>query len=401
MTSIAELQADSAAPGSHGALMEITRRPPVTFTRGQGGWLWDSEGKRYLDFVQGWAVNCLGHCPPAVARVLAEQSTKLLTCSPAFYNEPLTRYAHALTAAAGLDRVFFANSGAEANEGAIKLARKWGALHRGGAYEIITTVHGFHGRTLATMSASGKAAWDRLFEPKVAGFPKVPLNDLGAVESAITDRTVAIMLEPIQGESGVWPADDSYLRALRSLADERGILLILDEIQTGMGRTGALFCFEHTGVRPDVLTLGKGIGAGTPLAALLAREEICCFEPGDQGGTYNGNALMAAVGQAVLEQLTSEGFLERVREAAARLRRGLETLSERYGLGGVRGRGLLLALDLKPRVDGHALVQRALNKGLLLNAPAPDALRFVPALNVSDAEIAEMLDVLDGLLKGQ
>ena len=330
MTAIAEIQTDSASRGPHGALMEITRRPPITFTRGQGGWLWDSEGKRYLDFVQGWAVNCLGHCPPAVARVLAEQSTKLLTCSPAFYNEPLTRYANSLTAAAGLDRVFFANSGAEANEGAIKLARKWGALRRGGAYEIITTVHGFHGRTLATMSASGKAAWDRLFEPKVAGFPKVPLNDLGAVEAAITDRTVAVMLEPIQGESGVWPADDGYLRSLRSLADRRGILLILDEIQTGMGRTGALFCFEHSGVRPDILTLGKGIGAGTPLAALLAREEVCCFEPGDQGGTYNGNALMAAVGQAVLEQLTSEGFLDRVREAAAMLRRGLEALSERY-----------------------------------------------------------------------
>ena len=187
-------------------------------------------------------MNCLGHCPPTVARALAELSTKLLTCSPAFYNEPLTRYAQALTAAAGLDRVFFANSGAEANEGAIMLARKWGALHRGGACEIITTARGFHGRTLATMSASGKAAWDRLFEPKVAGFPKVPLNDLAAVETAITDRTVAVMLEPIQGESGVWPADDGYLRSLRSLADQRGILLILDEIQTGMGRSGALFC---------------------------------------------------------------------------------------------------------------------------------------------------------------
>ena len=177
-------------------------------------------------------------------------------------------------------------------------------------------------------------------------------------------------------------------------------MLIFDEIQTGMGRTGALFCFEHTGVRPDIMTLGKGIGAGTPLAALLAREAVCCFDPGDQGGTYNGNALMAAVGQAVLEQITAEGFLERVCEAGAVLRRGLESLSEKYGLSGVRGRGLLLALDLKPRADGFALVEKALAEGLLLNAPAPDALRFVPALNVSDAEIAEMLDMLDGLLKG-
>ena len=400
MTSIAEQQADSPSPDPCGALMEITSRPPITFTHGRGGLLWDSEGNRYLDFVQGWAVNCLGHCPPAVARALAEQSTRLLNCSPAYYSEPMTRYATALTAAAGLDRVFFANSGAEANEGAIKLARKWGAKHRGGAYEIVTTVHGFHGRTLATMSASGKAAWDGLFEPRVAGFPKVPLNDLEAVEAAIGDKTVAIMLEPIQGESGVWPAEDTYLRSLRSLADRRGVLLIFDEIQTGMGRTGALFCFEHTGVRPDIMTLGKGIGAGTPLAALLAREAVCCFDPGDQGGTYNGNALMAAVGQAVLEQITSEGFLERVCEAGAVLRRGLESLSEKYGLSGVRGRGLLLALNLKPRADGFALVEKALAEGLLLNAPAPDALRFVPALNVSDAEIAEMLEMLDGLLKG-
>ena len=401
MTSIAEPQADNTPPDPYGALMEITRRPPITFTHGRGGLLWDSEGNRYLDFIQGWAVNCLGHSPPAVARALAGQSTRLLNCSPAYYSEPMTRYADALTAAAGLERVFFANSGAEANEGAIKLARKWGAKHRGGAYEIITTVGGFHGRTLATMSASGKAAWDGLFEPRVAGFPKVPLNDIGAVEAAIGDRTVAIMLEPIQGEAGVRPAEDGYLRSLRSLADRRGLLLIFDEIQTGMGRTGALFCFEHTGVRPDIMTLGKGIGAGTPLAALLAREGVCCFEPGDQGGTYNGNALMAAVGHAVLEELTSEGFLERVREAGAILRGGLETLSRKYGLGGVRGKGLLLALDLTPRTDGFALVENALAEGLLLNAPAPDALRFVPALNVTDAEIAEMLDLLDGLLRGQ
>ena len=401
MTSIAEQQGDSPSPDPYGALMEIARRPPITFTHGQGGLLWDSEGNRYLDFVQGWAVNCLGHCPPAVARALAEQSTRLLNCSPAYYSEPMTRYAEALTAAAGLDRVFFANSGAEANEGAIKLARKWGAKHRGGAYEIVTTVHGFHGRTLATMSASGKAVWDGLFEPRVAGFPKVSLNDLGAVEAAIGDKTVAIMLEPIQGESGVWPAEDDYLRSLRSLADERGLLLILDEIQTGMGRTGALFCFEHAGVRPDIMTLGKGIGAGIPLAALLARDEVCCFDPGDQGGTYNGNALMAAVGLAVLEELIAEGFLKRVCEAGEVLRHGLETLRDKYGLGGVRGRGLLLALDLNPRADGFALVEKALAKGLLLNAPAPDALRFVPALNVSDAEIAEMLDLLDGLLAGR
>lgn len=398
MTQAATQLAAPPDQDAYGALMEITSRPPITFTQGRGGWLWDSEGKRYLDFIQGWAVNCLGHCPPAVASVLVEQSTQLLNCSPAFYNEPMVRYADSLTAATGLDRVFFANSGAEANEGAIKLARKWGAKHRNGAYEIITTDHGFHGRTLATMSASGKAAWDDLFEPKVEGFPKVPLNDIAAVEAAITDKTAAIMLEPIQGESGVWPAGDSYLVALRALADRHGILLILDEIQTGMGRTGTLFCFEHTGVQPDILTLGKGIGAGTPLAALLAQESVCAFEPGDQGGTYNGNALMAAIGHAVLKALTAPGFLDRVNAASAVLRQGLEALSAKHGLAGVRGKGLLLALDLNPRADGFALVGAALEAGLLLNAPAPDALRFMPALNVSDGEIAEMLKILDGLL---
>ncbi len=398
MTNTATIEPIAGHSGGYDAIMAVTDRPPITFVKGEGGWLWDDQGKRYLDFIQGWAVNCLGHCPPAIAKALADQSARLLNCSPAFYNGPMTRYADALTAAAGMDRVFFANSGAEANEGAIKLARKWGAKHRGGAYEIITTDHGFHGRTLATMSASGKAAWEPLFEPKVAGFPKVPLNDLAAVEAAITDKTAAIMLEPIQGEGGVWPADDAYLKGLRHLADRHGLLLIFDEIQTGMGRTGTLFCFEQSGVAPDIMTLGKGIGGGAPLAALLAKEAVCCFEPGDQGGTYGGNALMMAVGQAVLDELTAPGFLDRTQAAAATLVAGLEDLSRKHGLSGVRGKGLLLGLNLAPRSDGFAIVQKALAAGLLLNAPAPDALRFMPALNVSDGEIAAMLEILDEVL---
>lgn len=385
-------------PNGFSAVMEVTNRPPIVFAQGRGSWLWDSQGKRYLDFIQGWAVNCLGHCPAVVARVLVEQSTQLLNCSPAFYNEPMVDYANALTAASGLHSVFLANSGAEANEGAIKLARKWGALHRNGAYEIITTDHSFHGRTLATMSASGKSAWDALFEPKVTGFPKVPLNDLDAVEAAITDKTAAVMLEPIQGESGVWPATDEYLIGLRDLTERHGILLILDEIQTGMARTGKMFCFEHTGIQPDIMTLGKGIGAGTPLAALLASEEVSCFEPGDQGGTYGGNALMAAVGLAVIEKLSAPGFLDQVNAASRHLWQGLEALSEKHGLAGVRGKGLLLALNLGERTDGAAIVEKGLENGLLLNAPAPDALRFMPALNVHQTEIAEMLAILDDLL---
>jgi acetylornithine/N-succinyldiaminopimelate aminotransferase len=250
---------DNAVPKPTTApLIWITNRPEVVFTKGEGAWLWDSQGKRYLDFIQGWAVNCLGHCPPVVSKALAEQSVALLNCSPAYYSAPLIDYAEALTKASGLDQVFFTNSGAEANEGAIKLARKWGAVNKSGAFEIITTVGGFHGRTLATMSASGKAGWDAMFEPKVPGFPKVPLNDLAAMEAAVTDRTVAIMLEPIQGEAGVIPASEAYLKGLREIADRHGLLLILDEIQTGMGRTGALFCFEHTGVQPDIMTPRQG-----------------------------------------------------------------------------------------------------------------------------------------------
>src|SRR5437868_13800819 len=227
------------------SLMDITARPPTVFVRGEGSFLWDDNGKRYLDFIQGWAVNCLGHSPPAVAEALAAQAKLLLTPSPAYYNAPSLKLAKALVDHSCFDQAFFANSGAEANEGAIKLARKYGALHKNGAYEIITFEGGFHGRTLATMSASGKKAFEPLFEPKVSGFRKARLNDLASVEALIGPNTVAVMLEPIQGESGVWPATDQFLRELRALTEEHGLLLIFDEIQTGMGRTGTLFHYAH------------------------------------------------------------------------------------------------------------------------------------------------------------
>ena len=259
------------------ALMEITARPATVFVQGKGSWLWDDKGKRYLDFIQGWAVNSLGHAPPVVAQALAEQAGRLITPSPAYYNDVALKLAKALTEHSCFDQVFFANSGAEANEGAIKLARKYGALHKNGAFEIITFEGGFHGRTLATMSASGKKAFEPLFEPKVPGFPKARLNDIASVEALITDKTVAVMLEPIQGEAGVWPATDAFLKDLRALTTQRGLLLIVDEIQTGMGRTGKLFAYEHAEITPDIMTLGKGIGGGVPLAALLATEQASCF----------------------------------------------------------------------------------------------------------------------------
>jgi acetylornithine/N-succinyldiaminopimelate aminotransferase len=379
------------------ALMDITTRPSTVFVRGEGSWLWDDSGKRYLDFVQGWAVNCLGHSPPAIVEALAMQSKLLLTPSPAFYNAPSLKLAKALVDHSCFDQVFFANSGGEANEGAIKLARKYGALHRGGAYEIISFVGGFHGRTLATMSASGKKAFEPLFEPKVPGFPKAQLNDIESVKRLISNKTVAVLLEPIQGEAGVWPATDAFLRELRALTRAHGLLLIFDEIQTGLGRTGKLFHYQHADIAPDIMTLGKGIGGGVPLAALLATETASCFEHGDQGGTFNGNPLMCAAGLAVLQQVSNPMFLKSVADTGLFLASELQRISARHGLGEVRGRGLLLALDLK-RPVAVSIVAQAFEAGMLLNAPQADALRFMPALNVTRAEVAEMIDRLDAIL---
>ena len=379
------------------ALMEITSRPDLVFMRGEGSWLEDHNGKRYLDFVQGWAVNSLGHCPPEVVRALTDQAQRLINPSPAFYNQPAMDLARRLTGASCFDRVFFANSGGEANEGAIKLARKWGQLHRNGAYKIITFQHSFHGRTLATMSASGKAGWDTIFAPQVDGFPKAPLNDLDAVAALIDDQTVAIMLEPVQGEAGVIPASTEFMQGLRELADKHGLLLIVDEVQTGMGRTGTLFGYQHSGITPDIMTLGKGIGGGVPLAALCAREEVSCFAHGDQGGTYNGNPVISAVGVAVFDALTAPGFLDAVNSRGRQLADGLNRLSEKWGMDGERGVGLLRALKLD-QTDGGAIVQAAMAlqpEGLLLNSPRPDLLRFMPALNVTAAEVDHMLLLLD------
>ena len=379
------------------ALMDITARPQAVFVRGEGGYLWDDSGKRYLDFVQGWAVNCLGHSPKVIADALAAQAKLLLTPSPAFYNAPSLALAKALVDRSCFDQVFFANSGGEANEGAIKLARKYGALHKDGAYEIITFEGGFHGRTLATMSASGKKAFEPLFEPKVSGFRKAKLNDLLSVKQLITDKTVAVMLEPILGEAGVWPATDEFLGELRALTQAHGLLLIFDEIQTGVGRTGKLFHYEHAGIEPDIMTLGKGIGGGVPLAVLLATQRASCFEHGDQGGTFNGNPLMCAAGLAVLEEVSQPEFLKSATDTGLFLEAELQKLSARHGLGEVRGRGLLLALDLKLPI-GASIVAQAFADGVLINSPQPDALRFMPALNVTREEISQMIDCLDAIL---
>ena len=379
------------------ALMQITPRPPIVFVKGEGSWLWDHSGKRYLDFIQGWAVNCLGHSPPAVVDAISRQARELITPSPAYYNDIAIELAAELTELSGLDQVFFTNCGAEANEGAIKLARKYGALHRDGAYEIITFDGAFHGRTLATMSASGKRAFEPLFEPKVPGFPKAQLNDMASVERCISPKTIAVMLEPIQGEAGVIPATDQFLRDLRALTEKRRLLLILDEIQTGIGRTGKVFHYEHVGIKPDILTLGKGLGGGVPLAALLSTKAVSCFAHGDQGGTFNGNPLMCAAGLAVLAEVSPESFLSSVTEKGVMLTTSLVKLAKRYGLGEVRGRGLLQALALGKPVATE-VAAKAFEAGLLLNAPRPDSLRFMPSLTLARVEIEQMAAILDEVL---
>jgi acetylornithine/N-succinyldiaminopimelate aminotransferase len=293
--------------------------------------------------------------------------------------------------------VHFANSGAEANEAALKLARKWGRLHRGGAYEVITTENSFHGRTLAMMAASGKPGWDQLFPPIMPGFVKVPFGDSAAVAASIRPETVAVMVEPIQGEAGVVVPPEGYLSELRALCDARDLLLICDEVQTGIGRTGTLFASQGQAVVPDILTLGKGLGGGVPVSAVLANERASCFVPGDQGGTYNGNPLMIAAARSVFSVVSQPAFLARVRAAGAYLQERLSVVCQEHGVT-LRGRGLLWALVL-PDARAERVVQACFSGGLLINAPRPNLLRLMPSLRVSDAEIDELVAILQGAMR--
>ncbi len=378
-------------PNNH--LMPLIPRPDVIMSHGKGSWLFDTEGKRYLDFIQGWAVNALGHAPHELQLALQRQSEQLLSASPAYYNAPQLELCRRLCDAAGLDLAFLCSSGAEAVETAIKLARKWGRHQRSGAFEVLSTQGGFHGRTLAAMAASGKPGFDEMFPPNPPGFRKLPYADVGALEAAISERTAAVLLEPIQGEAGVIVPPAGYLNAVRQLCTQHGLLLILDEIQTGIGRTGTLFRFEAEDVRPDVLLLGKQLGGGVPLAATLCSQRAYGLEPGEHGGTYAGNPLMAACGLAVLDAVDQE-LLSGVRAAGEKLQAGLTELGMRHGFTQVRGAGLLCAVELdRPRAA--AVTQACFERGLLLNAPRPRTLRFMPQLRVSPSEISTMLETLD------
>jgi acetylornithine/N-succinyldiaminopimelate aminotransferase len=379
-------------------LMPVTPRPDLTLLRGAGSYVWDDSGKRYLDFVQGWAVNALGHCPIEVRRALNEQAAQLLTPSPAYHNAPQLELAKRLAQLSGLSQAHFPCTGAEANEAAVKIARKWGRTNRAGAFEIVTTHLAFHGRTLAMMAASGKPGWDQLFPPNMPGFRRVRHGDIAELRRTVNANTAAILVEPIQGEAGVVVPDAGYLRALRELADEQDVLLIFDEVQTGMGRTGRLFAFEHEAARPDILTLGKGLGSGVPISAVLANARASCLSFGDQGGTYNGNPLSAAVALAVLDTVAKPEFLAHVEERGQELGRALVSLATRVA-GRARGRGLLWALEL-PSQSAELIRDRCLEGGLLINAARPNVLRFMPSLRVSSEEIRDMLQILERELRG-
>lgn len=357
-------------------LMPSVERPKQIFVRGQGSWLWDSDDRAYLDFSQGGGANSLGHSPSVLVNAITAQAQSLINPGFGLYNRGLLNLADRLCANTGSDQAYLLNSGSEAREAAIKLARKWGQLHRSGASRIIVAGKGWQGRSPESLCASD--------------FHHVPFNDLAALHAAVDARTVAIMLEPIYSDAGVIPATEHYLKGVERLCRELGILLIIDEVQTGMGRCGHLLAEQSYGVRADIVVLGEGLGGGVPLAALLARGKACCFELGEMTGAQHGNALMTAAGLAVFDSVQDKGFLDHVNETGQHLREGLERLSHRYGHGQLRGQGLLWGLTLSDD-SADAVVKTALYEGLLLDAPQPDCLRFTPALTVSKANIDKML----------
>ncbi len=378
--------------------MQAGRRMPVTLVRGEGTRVWDEDGKEYLDFIAGIAATSLGHSDPELADVIAEQARTLIHVSNIFYSQPQIELAELLVRHSVFDRVFFANSGAEANEGAIKLARKWGNLHRDGAFEIISTNDSFHGRTMATVSATGTPRYREPFGPPLPGFVFVDYNDVDAIRGATTDGTVAVLLEPLQGEGGVNDADDDYLRRVREWCDERNMLLIVDEVQTGAGRTGTLWAYEQSDIEPDIMTLAKGLGGGVPIGCVLAKEHAAVFEPGDHGSTFGGNLLATAAGAHVMRRLTEGGVLENARERGEQLRQRLAGLEDRYpGVTGVRGKGLLRGLELRKEIAAE-IVTAALRRGLLVNPVRPNVVRFMPALTVTADEIDRAVDIIEQAL---
>ncbi len=382
-------------------VMNTYGRTDFALVRGRGTRVWDADGNEYLDMLAGIAVNVLGHCPPEVTDALCDQANTLMHTSNLYWTEPQVLLARELCQGSGLDKVFFCNSGAEANEGAIKLARKYGADHYGPERHVVVTMEkSFHGRTLATLKATGQPKFHEDFGPHAEGFRYVPLNDWEALLEAVDDAVCAVMIEPVQGEGGVFPVDRAFLQKLEALCRERDILLILDEVQCGFGRSGHLFAFQNYGVTPDVMTLAKGLGGGVPIGAFLASDRAAAsLGPGKHGSTFGGNPLVCAAALAVMTRLNAPGFLESVNDKSAYFKEGLEALAAKHPvILEIRGLGLMIGVKLS--VPGAGLVKEAASRGLLINCTDTDTLRFLPPLTVSPEEIDEAIAILDGLLSG-
>lgn len=379
-------------------LMQTYARQPISIVRGRGAKVYDMEGREYIDFVGGIAVNILGHGHPDLVQAIQRQAAQLIHVSNLYYTEPQVRLAQMLVDHSCADRVFFCNSGAEANEAAIKLARRYGhEKHGASRFEIITMKNSFHGRTMATLTATGQDKVQKGFEPLVPGFVYAPFNDFAAIEALVTDKTTAIMLEPIQGEGGVHVADQAYLKNLRELCTQKDILLIFDEVQTGMGRTGTLFAYQQLGVEPDIMTLAKGLGGGMPIGACLAKEAVAAvFTAGSHASTFGGNPLACAAGLAVCRILLEGRVLEQARRMGDYLAKGLADFKDRHrAVRDVRGLGLLQGLEVE--IDAKAVVSDCLTRGVLVNATSERVLRFVPPLIISQAEIDRVLETLSSI----
>ena len=378
--------------------MFVVRRQPVVIVKGEGTKVWDVDGKEYLDFTSGWAVNNAGHANEAIAAAISEQARTLLQTSNQFYTIPQLQLAEILVENSALDKVFFCNSGAEANEGAMKLARRYGAKNKNGAFEIVTALNSFHGRTMANVSATGQPHYQELFQPIPPGYSHVAFGDIEELRGAITDNTVAVMVEPVQAEGGVNIPPEGYLENVRELCDQEGLLLIFDEVQTGMGRLGSLFGYEKFGVEPDIMTLAKGLGGGVPIGAFMAKDEACAFEPGDHGSTFGGNALTCAAAYASTKYIIDNDVSGNAAAMEAHMAEGLANLQSKYSqIQEVRGMGLLWAVLFESDI-GPDVVANCNAEGLLTNPLRPNAVRLMPPLTVSKEEIEQAMERLDAAI---
>jgi acetylornithine/N-succinyldiaminopimelate aminotransferase len=375
-------------------MMHTVDRVPVTLVKGEGARVWDDTGREYLDFVGGWAVDSLGHCHPDVVKAIAEQARTLIQTSNQFYTVPQLQLAELLVKNSCLDKVFFCNSGAEANEGAVKLARRYGHIHLNGAFEVITAFNSFHGRTLAMTAATGQPKFQKSYSPLPVGFVNVEFNDIDVIKKATTDKTCAVMLEPVQGEGGVNIPDEDYLIQVREWCDHKDILLILDEVQTGVGRIGTLFGYEQFDVEPDIMTLAKGLGSGMPVGAIMAKNEASVFVPGDHGSTFGGNPVACAAAYATLSYVIDNDISGNARKVGTYLLERLTGLMRKFRfISDARGRGLLLALEFDTDI-AKSLLLSCLSKGLLINMVKPNAIRLIPPLIIGYPEVDKAVAIL-------